>query len=287
MTVWRHARSALSVLAITLNLAFWLVLAVAVRLVFLAWPAATKRADRLLDAIYLAAVRVDEVVLERIAGLRYALAPLALDPSRAWIVLSNHRSWVDIFLLQSLLAREGLAVHFLSKRELLFMPIVGLVLFTFRFPLLRRSARPGQSESERRQADFDALRTACRRAREHPVALACFAEGTRATAARRAARRSPHRHLLPPRVGGFGALCDGLGEALGGVVDCTLVYPDGERELTFWRCLAGGLPEIGVEAERIDVSALPTDRAERLRWLEARWTRKDERIARWRAAHPA
>src|SRR5690606_37601211 len=115
------------------------------------------------------------------------------------------------------------------------LPIVGLILWAFEFPLLRRTTRRGESEADRKRRDFEALRDACRSARENPVALVCFAEGTRATPERRSSRATPHRHLLPPRVGGFGALCDGLGEALAGVVDCTIVYPNDAGPTTFWR----------------------------------------------------
>ncbi|MFO0690950.1 MAG: 1-acyl-sn-glycerol-3-phosphate acyltransferase [Myxococcota bacterium] len=225
MTVAGHLTSAVSLLFIAANLAFWLLLAIPTSVLRDLVPGCAPRARRWLEGFYRGAVRVDDFWLERVLGHRFAMpAALPLDPGRTWIVLANHVSWSDIFLLQSLLVRHGLVVQFLSKRELLLVPIVGLVLWAFQFPLLRRATRRGESDEERKRGDFEALRAACRRAREDPVALVCFAEGTRATPERRAERASPHRHLLPPRIGGFAALCDGLGDALAGVVDCTLVY---------------------------------------------------------------
>jgi len=283
-----HLRAALSLAAITANLSFWIAVAFPTRLVGLVLPPARDRVHRALDAIYRAAVRLDELWLRRVVGVEWRWPDLPLDARRTWLVVSNHVSWSDIFLIQALFVRHGLVVKFLTKRELLALPVVGLILWTFEFPLLRRDRRRGLDEATRKQRDFDALREACRSAREAPVALVNFAEGTRATDRRRADRASPHRHLLPPRAGGFGALVDGLGEALAGVVDCTLVYPldRSGRTPSFWSFLAGAVERVEVEAELVAPREVPAERDARARWLAARWSRKDERIERIRAAAP-
>lgn len=279
-----HGIAALGLVVITLNVAFWIALAVPIGLARWAVPGIRPGARRLLDALYRAAVRVDDFWLTRVVGIRWSMPELAIDPDRTCIVLSNHVSWADVFLLQSLLARQGLVVHFLAKRELLWLPVVGLVLFTFEFPLLRRTTRPGEDDAQRRRSDLEALRKACERARIAPVALACFAEGTRSTASRRERLGSPFRHLLPPRTGGFVALADGLGEQLAGVVDCTLVYGSGSgsNDVSFWDFLAGRVGGIEVHAEWIPRAAVGADREQRARWLAERWADKDALIARRR-----
>ena len=301
MTLWGHARSAASFAVITANLAFWLVLVIALSLLRLLLPGFRPTALRLLEAIYRAAVHVDDFWLRRVVGLHWSLPALPLDPRRSVLVVSNHVAWSDVFLIQSLLVRHGLVVKFLTKRELLALPIVGLILWAFEFPILRRTRRGGRGggADRDRERDFEALREACRSARENPVALVSFAEGTRATAVRRASRATPYRHLLPPRVGGFGALCDGLGEALAGIVDCTLVYSRANerskshsaaaagparptRDVTFWEFLSGESIEVVIQAEWIDPGELPAQREERAHWLAERWAIKDERIDRLR-----
>ncbi len=299
MTLWGHARSAASLAVITANLAFWLVLVIPVSLLRLVLPGFRPTALRLLEGIYRAAVHVDDFWLRRVIGLHWSLPALPLDPRRSVLVVSNHVAWSDVFLIQSLLVRHGLVVKFLTKRELLALPIVGLILWAFEFPILRRAHRGDRDAVERRELDFEALREACRSARENPVALVSFAEGTRATAARRASRSTPYRHLLPPRIGGFGALCDGLGEALAGIVDCTLVYSRANerskshseaaagpapstRDVTFWEFLSGESIEVVIQAEWIDPGELPAQREERAHWLAERWAIKDERIDRLR-----
>lgn len=283
MTPWEHLKSGVSLGVISLNLTFFLALALPTSLLRLVFPPVAPLAHRALAAFYRAAVRVDDFWLRRVMGIRWTLPSLSLDPERPCVVLSNHVSWADIFLLQSLLVSHGLVVQFLTKRELLALPIVGLILWAFDFPLVRRTSSSSQDDEARRRLDFEALREACRSARENPVALVNFAEGTRATAARRVTRSSPHRHLLPPRVGGFGALCDGLGDAMSAVVDCTLVYPGDAGEAPFWRFLSGGLHELEIHAERIAPAEIPAARDDRARWLEARWAIKDECIARSRS----
>ena len=301
MTLWGHARSAASLAVITANLAFWLVLVIPLCLLRLVLPGFRPTARWLLEGIYRAAVHVDDFWLRRVVGLHWSLPALPLDPRRSVLVVSNHVAWSDVFLIQSLLVRHGLVAKFLTKRELLALPIVGLILWAFEFPILWRTRRGDRDRGavERRELDFEALREACRSARENPVALVSFAEGTRATAARRASRSTPYRHLLPPRVGGFGALCDGLGEALAGVVDCTLVYSRANeqskthmeavagparstRDVTFWEFLSGKSIEVVIQAEWIDPGELPAQREERAHWLAERWAIKDERIDRLR-----
>ena len=278
MTPVQHAKSALSLAVITTNLVFWLALALPLALLRLVFPFLRRPIHRLLEGIYRGAVRVDDLWLRRVLGHAWSLPSLPLDPRRPCIVVSNHVSWSDIFPIQSLLVRNGFVVQFLSKRELLALPVVGLILWAFEFPLLRRSREHGVDEATARRRDFEALRTACRGAREHPVALVSFAEGTRATAARRAERASPHRHILPPRAGGFGALCDGLGDSLAGVVDCTVVYARGEREVTFWEFLSGPPARVEILADWIGADAIPTEREARARFLAERWARKDAQI---------
>lgn len=311
MNLLDHAKGMLSLFFITGNLALWLALAVPTRVIGWIVPGVAAPAERILRSIYLSAVRVDDFWLQRVLGVRWSMPdPVSLDAPGSWIVLSNHVSWADAFLIQSLLVRQGFVIQFLSKRELLWLPIVGLIVWTFEFPLLRRTAGRDGDESTRRRRDFEALREACRRARERPVALVCFAEGTRASAERRARLGGTYRHLLPPRAGGFGALCDGLGEALAGVVDCTLVYesapaahgpvfsrarvphasgplpaatrdvPREPNAITFWSLLSGRVGPIEVRARCWPAASIPLDRAARARWLEARWAEKDELIGR-------
>lgn len=277
-----HARSTASITVITVNLTFWAILLVVLGCVKAVARPLRGAIDRVLDGCYRTAIAVHDAWLRRVMGARWRNPELDLPRDELCIVLSNHSSWADILLLQSAIARRGPLLKFLTKRELAFVPILGVIFWAFDFPLLRRTTKEGQSESERRAADAAALDAACEAVRRRPAALTNFAEGTRATPEKIAARGGPHRHLLPPRVGGFASLVDALEGDLVSVLDVTIVSP--ERP-AFWPFLTGRLPEIEIRAERVPAAELPKGREALRAWLDQRWQAKDEAIEKARMGY--
>ena len=71
MTPWAHLKAASSLAVITLNLAFWIAIALPTSLLRLVAPPLAPAAHRALDAIYRAAVRIDDLWLRRVIGLRW------------------------------------------------------------------------------------------------------------------------------------------------------------------------------------------------------------------------
>ena len=275
MTVLEHARSLLSITVVTVNLVIWLLPLIVVSLAKLALPPLRRVLDPVLDGIYRNALRIDDLWLRRVMGIAWPRPDHGVPHDAVSIVLSNHVCWADILVLQSVMSRRGPLLKFLTKRELLWIPIFGIIFWAFDFPLLHRRASAGGDETARRRADAEALRVACDAVRRHPAALLTFAEGTRFTEEKRRARESPYRTLLPPRVGGLVSLREALGDDLQEVVDVTLIYPE---DATFWRFLCGRVPEVGVDVERIPAARVPRERAALIEWLDARWARKDRMI---------
>jgi 1-acyl-sn-glycerol-3-phosphate acyltransferase len=189
-------------------------------------------------------------------------------------------SWADILLVQSVLVRDGPLLKFLTKRELVFIPVLGVIFWAFDFPLLRRQTRGSKDVEARRRADAEALSSACEVVRARPAALMNFAEGTRLTEEKRLASASPYRHLLTPRVGGLSALVEALGDDLVSIVDVSLIYPETP---SFWAFAAGQVGPIEIEIERITIAELPGGREALSGWLAEQWRRKDERIDHVRA----
>lgn len=276
-----HARSAVSLAVITINLTFWVILLVALGVAKAVVGPARPAIDRAMDRCYRGAVAVHDFWLRDVMGARWKNPELELPADELCLVLSNHSSWTDILLLQSAIARRGPLLKFLSKRELAWIPIFGVIFWAFDFPLLRRTTRAGQDEAERRAADAAALDAACEAVRQRPAALANFAEGTRATPEKIAAAGGGYRHLLPPRVGGLASLVRALEPDLVSVVDVTIVSPEPPG---FWAFLTGRFPEIELLAERIPASELPQGRAALAAWLDQRWRAKEEAIEKRRSA---
>ena len=266
MTPAQHARAALCGTLIVLSLAvFCIPLAVLACARLASRSPALRRA---MNGLYRAAVALDDWYLLHIGRVRWQLPVLGLDPDGACIVLCNHRSWSDIFVVQSVVAKTGPVIVFLTKRELAYIPILGIICWAFGFPLLRRRARGARSEAERREADRQRVREACAAVRRAPAAILTFAEGTRFTAEKHARSASPFRHLLAPRPGGFAAICASLADLEPEVVDMTLAY---QGPLTLWRFLGGATP-VTASASLASYREL-RDGAER--WLLQRWAVKD------------
>ena len=273
MTPFQHLKALAAFAAVSLNLLFWCGPLLAVLVVRLLVPKARPVAHRMSSGIYRRAVAFDDWWLRRVSGARWRCPRLDLDPEAACILVANHQSWADIFLLQSVIARRGPVIKFLCKRELAYIPVLGLIMVAFDFPILRRRGRVGGSALDRRRMDRERVRRACAVLLEAPAAMLTFAEGTRFSEAKRRRLASPHRHLLPPRAGGFTAIVEALAEQSPPVVDVTIHYG---RCAAFWAFLGGASGPVTMMVRRFPIGEVRD--AGPLEWLEERWRRKDEHL---------
>ena len=273
MTLGQHLKALAALAAVSLNLVFWCGPLLGVLAVRLLAPQARPAAHRVSCGIYRRAVAFDDWWLKRVSGARWSCPDLALDPQASCILIANHQSWADIFLLQSAIARRGPVIKFLCKRELAYIPVLGLIMLAFNFPIMRRRGRVGGSREERRHQDRERVRQACAVLFEAPAAMLTFAEGTRFSKAKRLRSGSPHRHLLPPRAGGFTAIVEALSPLRPTVVDLTIRY---RGSAAFWAFLGGASGPVAMAAHSFPASSV-VDAGPR-QWLEERWRLKDERL---------
>jgi 1-acyl-sn-glycerol-3-phosphate acyltransferase len=214
--------------------------------------------------------------------------PPGLDPARNYLVLSNHQSWVDIPVLQYVFNRRIPFLRFFLKSELVWVPLLGMAWWALDFPFMKRYSR---AELERRPelagTDVDATRRACEKFREVPVSIMNFVEGTRFTEAKQARQPSPYVALLRPKAGGVAFVLDAMGDALHGILDVTVVYPDGRPDLMDLLC--DRIPRVVVhvlerpippDAKGADYESDAEFRARFQEWINALWHEKDARIAR-------
>lgn len=163
----------------------------------------------------------------------------------SYLVVSNHQSWVDIPVLQGVFLRKIPFLRFFLKQQLIRVPVLGLAWWALDFPFMKRHSREAlERNPELRHEDLAATRRACERFRNAPASILNFVEGTRFTPAKHARSGSPFRHLLPPKAGGLAFAASAMGPQLAGIVDVTIVYPDGSP--TFWDLISLGLPEVVV-----------------------------------------
>lgn len=210
-----------------------------------------------------------------------------LDRRRWYMVNSNHQSWVDVLVLQRVFNRRIPLLKFFLKRELMWVPVMGLAWWALDFPFMRRHGEAYlQRHPEMRGRDLQTARKACEKFALHPTSVMNFLEGTRFSEAKQRSQLSPYRHLLKPKVGGMALALNTLGERFDAILDVTIVYPEGVP--SFWQFLCGRLPRVVVRIERLPVphrltvTDYETDlrgRAAFRKWVKERWREKDALIA--------
>ena len=210
--------------------------------------------------------------------------PAAGLSRRNWyVVTSNHQSWADILLLQEAFRSTIPPLKFFTKRELIWLPLVGLAMYLLGFPYVRRLDKAQLAANPAlKHADRDSTIAACAGLRTHPTAVLIFLEGTRFTLAKRGAHNSRFRHLLNPRAGGLGYVLSGLKDELAQLIDVTIIYPDGPP--TFWGFLEGRCrrARMTVKVHDLDGDLRSEDahmqRKALLAFVDDIWRAKDERL---------
>ena len=173
-----------------------------------------------------------------------------------------------------MISRHGPIIKFLCKQELAYIPLFGLIILAFDFPIVRRKTKVGQSDEARRADDRRRVREACKGLYESPAAMLSFAEGTRFTWDRHRELASPYQVLLPPRSSGFTEIVAALQALDPVIVDATLIY---SRDVTFWEFLGGAHIEVSVSADQFSVQEVVDTSPSA--WLKSRWSQKDATLA--------
>jgi 1-acyl-sn-glycerol-3-phosphate acyltransferase len=210
-----------------------------------------------------------------------------LRPDGQYLIVSNHVSWTDIFVLLRAFRGHTAFIRFFLKHTLIWFPILGQACWALGFPFMRRySPEYLAQHPEKRGRDLETTRVACRRYRKIPVAILNFLEGTRFSREKHEDQESPYRYLLRPRVGGIGFVLASLAEQLDAICDTTIVYPS--QDLTLWDFITNRVPKVTVRVRRLDVppefgDAAITEpgpaREDFRRWVEGIWREKDALIA--------
>lgn len=202
------------------------------------------------------------------------------------LMLPNHLSWLDIILLIDLAAGKIPAPKFFLKRELIWMPFIGLACWALDMPFMRRYSRDFLAKNPHLKGkDIDTTRKSCEKFQQCPTTVINFVEGSRFTAQKHQQRKSPYTNLLPPKAGGIAFTLAAMGELFTQILDVTILYPNNSQR-PMLDMLSGRLNKVVI---RVDV--LPVDekvigdyyndadfRARFQQWLNSLWQRKDKLI---------
>jgi len=281
-------KGSLSFLLYVVNTLFWFVpimlLAILKLLPIQRWQAWM---TYLLDAMAVAWISVNNLTTRIFTSIKWRVEGLEKLSRKDWyLIIANHQSWADILILQNIFNRKIPFIKFFLKKELLYVPFMGLAWWALDFPFMKRySKQLLQKRPELQGKDIETTRKACAKFRFKPVSVMNFVEGTRFTRDKHDRQQSPFRHLLKPKAGGTAFVLGAMGEQLHKLLDVTIHYPSGIP--TFWDYISGK-----VHAITVNIKVLPIakeligdyhDQAYRERfqqWLNQLWLEKDQQLAR-------
>lgn len=209
----------------------------------------------------------------------------------SYLVISNHQSWVDIPALVQAFNRKTPYFKFFLKKELIWVPFLGLAFWALDYPFMKRYSKAFlERHPELKGKDLEITKAACEKFKRMPVTVVNYLEGTRFTPAKQAHQQSPYQNLLRPKAGGVAFVLAALGEQLDTLLDVTLVYPKGPRP-GFWDLLCGRVPRVivDIQAREIDPALWQGDyendpefRQYVQNWVSQLWEQKDQRIEQLR-----
>lgn len=219
-----------------------------------------------------------------------------LDPSKSYLLVCNHQSWTDILVLADAFHQRAPFPRFFLKRELLWVPVIGLACWALEMPFMKRYSKEVlEKHPHLKGEDLETTRKTCDKYRGHPVTVVNFLEGTRFSDAKRLTKKSPYRHLLPAKAAGLSFALNAMGDQFAGILNVTISYRPTKYPLV-WSFLCGEQTRLAVHAE---VRPLPQDllagdyqndpvfRARFQAWLNGLWARKDVKLDKMMAAQGA
>lgn len=278
-----------SSLMLSINTLFWCIIIFFFALLKLLLPFKSVRIliDRILNGLATNWISCNSGWMRLTQKTRWDVQGLdGLQYKNWYLVNTNHQSWVDIFVLQHLLNRKIPFLKFLIKRQLIYVPVIGLAWWALDFPFMRRHSREYlEKHPNMRGKDLETTRKACEKFARIPTSVMNFPEGTRFTTTKHDEQKSPYRFLLKPKAGGIALTLESMGHKFQSFLDITIVYPDGGPR--FWDFLCGMVNRITVHIQHLkipkefiggDYENNAKYREAFQQWLYQLWLEKDERI---------
>ncbi|KAK8049717.1 hypothetical protein PG994_011447 [Apiospora phragmitis] len=236
-----------------------------------------------------------QAIFEGINGAEIAVSGDPLPSGESAIVICNHVSWTDFYMIQKLAMKAEMLgrCRWFAKIQLRAVPFLGWGIWAIGMPMVTRNWMKDQRELGR---VFNGIV-----GRMWPTWLVSFSEATRFTKRKYAEAkiwceendRPLPQHLLYPRTKGFVTTVQHLRKAphVKAVYDLTIAYQRGDEFLeapNIWETLS--LPRISrgdgykfaVHARRFPLEELPHTDEELVKWIEQRWIEKGSWLERQR-----
>lgn len=209
-----------------------------------------------------------------------------LSKDKWYLVTVNHRSYLDVILVMDFAYQRMPAPKFFLKKELIWMPFIGLGAWALDMLFMQRASREQLAKNPSLAgSDIATTREQCQKYKVTPTTVVSFAEGTRFTPEKRDTKQSPFTHLLRPKAAGLAFTLATMGDQFDELIDITLIYPQNQTH-PMMDMLCGRMKQI-----IIDVTAQPIvpeligdyEQDDEFKtffqhWINRLWQKKDERI---------
>ena len=212
-----------------------------------------------------------------------------------YLIISNHRSWVDILVLQRVFNRKIPFLKFFLKKELIWVPFLGVAWWALDFPFMHRySKKLLAKKPQLKGKDLENTRKACEKFKYKPVSIMNFVEGTRLTEEKHKRQSGQFQQLLKPKAGGMAFVLGAMGDQLHKLLDVTIYYPEGTP--SFWDFACGRVKHIRVDIKIHAIEDIlhsdiygsdyfnnAEQRVKFQKWLTNLWLEKDKLITQLKA----
>ena len=286
-----------AILAFTLeliNIVFWLVFLLPFAIIKLILPvkAVRRPTNAVLNFICTRWASCNKMILMLTNNIKWDLEGDENLSMKDWyLVLSNHQSWADIFVLQFVLNNRIPYFRFFLKKELAWIPVFNFVWYALDYPYMKRYSKEFIKKNPHLKGkDIETTRKSCRRFKDVPVAVMNFPEGTRFRPEKHKKQQSPYSHLLKPKAGGIAFVLSAMGDQLTSILDVTISYEPEAKGL--WDFLCGRVSRVKVRIKHIDITDeikgnyFDDDRFRQdfQQWVNRLWKDKDDTLEELRNA---
>ena len=206
-----------------------------------------------------------------------------LNKKGTYLVISNHKSWLDTLILMLAFHKKIPFPKFFMKFQMFFVPLIGIVCWALEFPAMKRYSKTYiVKHPEKKGKDIEMTQKYCQNLSDRPTTIINFVEGTRYT--KEKATDSMYNHLLNPKAGGIAVILKSLSDKMTGILNTTIVYDNPNQ--TLWDFMIRKTKKIKVKVDFIPIANVPLgdyfncpkDKQVFQEWLNDLWVNKDKYI---------
>ncbi|MFD2166925.1 acyltransferase [Thalassotalea euphylliae] len=203
-----------------------------------------------------------------------------------YLLLANHQSWLDIFVIAGFAHNRIPEPKFFLKDSLKRVPFLGMACWALDMPFMKRYSKAFiEKHPHLKGQDIETTKKSCQSFKTNPTTIINFVEGTRFTKQKHNHQKSPFRNLLTPKAGGIAFTLAALGDRFDKILNVTVLYPENPGHV-MKDMLKGKLTKIRIHVEQLPVTEdLVGDyfhdtefKAGFQTWLNESWQSKDTLI---------